>query len=74
MLKYRSDLDLLRNSSMGQHEQNRASLADGRPENHNILTNPMPFNIQNPYILKQMGIQKNPSYLAMKGSQNLKMS
>jgi hypothetical protein len=29
----------------------------------------MPYNIQNPYLLKEMG--KNPSYLAMKGSQHL---
>lgn len=57
-----------------QQEANRVSLADTRPEYHNILTNPMPYNIQNPYILRQMGVQKNPSYLALKGSQNLKLS
>lgn len=45
-----------------------------RPEFHNVLTNPLPYNIQNPYILKEMIGLKNPSsYLAMKGSQNLKL-
>jgi hypothetical protein len=34
----------------------------------------MPYNIQNPYILKEMGVPKNQSYLATKGSQNLKFS
>lgn len=34
---------------------------------HNPLINPMPYNIQNPYILKQMTKQ---SYLASRGSQN----
>jgi hypothetical protein len=44
-----------------------------RSEGHNILTNPLPFNVQNPYILKDMGL-KNASYLANKGSQNIRMS
>jgi hypothetical protein len=34
----------------------------------------MPYNIQNPYILKEMRVPKSQSYLAMKGSQNLKLS
>lgn len=49
--------------------QSDAGLVRGG-DTHNILTNPLPFNIQNPYILKEMGV----SYLAMKGSQNLKLS
>lgn len=57
--------------SSGVQSERKVGLADMRPEYHNILTNPMPYNIQNPYILKEM---KNPSYLAMKGSQNLNMS
>ena len=45
-----------------------------RPEFHNVLTNPLPYNIQNPYILKEMtGLKTPSSYLAMKGSQNLKL-
>lgn len=44
-----------------------------RHDFHNVLTNPIPYNIQNPYILKEMSVAKNPSsYLAMKGSQNIK--
>lgn len=34
---------------------------------HNPLINPMPYNIQNPYILKEMNKQ---SYLASRGSHN----
>lgn len=50
------------------------SLVSQRPQFHNVLTNPIPYNIQNPYILKEMGAPRNPSYLAIKGSQNLKIS
>ena len=46
-----------------------------RSEHHNVLTNPMSYNMQNPYILRQMGLDgKNQSYLASKGSQNLKIA
>ena len=42
--------------------------------NHNPMVNPIPYNIQNPYILKEMtGLKTPSSYLAMKGSQNLKL-
>jgi hypothetical protein len=37
-------------------ESRRQSTGSGylvqKPEYHNILTNPLPYNIQNPYILK----------------------
>lgn len=35
---------------------------------HNTLTNPMPYNIQNPYILREMNRQV---YVADRGNQNL---
>ena len=76
MTKYKSDLDILRHSSKSEHEGKKISLVDMRSENHNVFTNPMPFNMQNPYILRDMGVHvpKNPSYLASKGSQNIKMA
>ena len=51
-MKYREDLDMMQQPASGQRSRNSRSLADGRPAYHNILTNPMPYNIQNPYILK----------------------
>lgn len=36
-------------------------------DQHNTLINPLPYNIQNPYILKEMNRQ---SYLASRGNQN----
>ena len=36
-------------------------------EHHNALINPLPYNIQNPYILREMNKQ---SYLASRGNQN----
>jgi hypothetical protein len=68
--KYREDLDrMLEGQGREGRSQSEAGLVRGG-DMHNILTNPLPFNIQNPYILKEMGV----SYLAMKGSQNLKLS
>jgi hypothetical protein len=66
--KYREDLEIM---ARGRSSSDRRGSSEVvlRPEYHNILTNPMPYNIQNPYLLKEMG--KNPSYLAMKGSQHL---
>lgn len=73
--KYREDLDKLRDGrqyrSQSQSETGLNKIPQG---SHNILTNPLPYNIQNPYILKEMGIPKNQSYLAMKGIENLKLS
>lgn len=68
--KYREDLDRMREGQGREgRSQSEAGLMRGG-DIHNILTNPLPFNIQNPYILKEMGV----SYLAMKGSQNLKLA
>lgn len=36
-------------------------------DQHNTLINPLPYNIQNPYILREMNKQ---SYLASRGHQN----
>ena len=74
MGKYREDLDMILERRNRVQSEKGVSLAAMRPEFHNVLTNPIPYNIQNPYILKEMGGQKNPSsYLATKGSQNLKI-
>lgn len=49
--KYREDLDTMaRGRSSSQTRDTYPELA--RPQYHNILTNPLPYNIQNPYILK----------------------
>ena len=37
-------------------EQNNLRLGD----HHNAITNPIPFNIQNPYILREMN--RKPQY------------
>lgn len=37
-------------------------------DQHNALINPLPYNIQNPYILREMNRQ---SYLASRGNQNV---
>lgn len=42
----------MRKSSGSHSESKKLSLVDMRSKNHNILTNPMPYNIQNPYILR----------------------
>ena len=62
------------NENRLRSESHKSNSSVIRPDFHNPLTNPIPYNIQNPYILKEMGAPKNPSYLAMKGSQNLKLS
>lgn len=74
MEKYREDLDKVReHQNIGKNSTNLSeSSLRQNSEYHNILTNPLPFNIQNPYILKEMTISKNQSsYLAQKGIQNL---
>ncbi len=42
------------------------NLANSKLDRHNALLNPVPFNIQNPYILKEMQRKNlmfsNPSY------------
>ena len=72
--KYRENLDMMLEGKDRYQSDKGVSLAAMRPEFHNVLTNPLPYNIQNPYILKEMTGLRNPSsYLAMKGSQNLKL-
>ena len=70
MAKYKEDLDKVRNEkdmfktrSMSEHQNVRLP-----GDQHNALINPLPYNIQNPYILREMNRQQ--SYLANRGSQN----
>jgi len=75
MNKYREDLD--RNRADKEIQRRRPS--ESTPQlngKHNPLVNPIPFNLQNPYILKQMernssGLVRNGSYLAGIGSSGL---
>lgn len=44
----------------------------GKSERHDLLLNPLPFNIQNPYILKEMqkrgAMNSNPSFRTLADS------
>lgn len=55
MIKYKEDLDKIRNQnaeiSRSRSEKHAYNVADGQ---HHLFLNPLPYNIQNPYILKQM--------------------
>jgi hypothetical protein len=78
MNKYKEDLDKLKtdkyNLSQSQLHNpespskctNFLNLANSKLDRHNALLNPVPFNIQNPYILKEMQrknmLFSNPSY------------
>ena len=69
MSKYREDLDKVKQErdffktrSLSEHQNVRM-----QSDQHNALINPLPYNIQNPYILREMNQQ---SYLANRGSQN----
>lgn len=57
--KYKEDLDKLRNEKEQYHlqtirEDNKAFYPQPGQSSHNPLYNPVPFNIQNPYILRDM--------------------
>lgn len=69
MAKYREDLDKVKNDkeyfrTRTMSEQQSMKIPS---DQHNTLINPLPYNIQNPYILKEMNRQ---SYLASRGNQN----
>lgn len=69
MAKYREDLDKVKNDkeyfrTRTMSEQQSMKLPS---DQHNTLINPLPYNIQNPYIIKEMNRQ---SYLANRGNQN----
>lgn len=55
MKKYKEDLDQLKVSneeySRSRSEKHIFNVPDGQ---HHLLINPLPYNIQNPYILKEM--------------------
>lgn len=64
MAKYREDLDKVREEqdyikkrSLSER-QNIKFYAD-MPQ-HNAIVNPLPYNIQNPYILREMNRQNSP--------------
>jgi hypothetical protein len=69
--RYREDLDKIR--QFRSQTQSETGLHKVPEEFHNIITNPLPYNIQNPYLLKEMAMPKNHSYLAMKGEGNLRL-
>lgn len=70
MNKYREDLD--RNRTEKEMQRRRPSESTPHLNNkHNPLVNPLPFNVQNPYILKQLERNRNGSYLASLGSNGL---
>lgn len=61
------------NMSRANVPQRNSSFA---ADNHNPVTNPMPFNVQNPYILRQIqGVGRNSlekaGYLAAAGNNSL---
>lgn len=69
MHKYKEDLDKVKQEkdffktrSMSDHQHVRLA-----SDQHHALINPLPYNIQNPYILRQMNEQ---SYLANRASHN----
>lgn len=70
MTKYKQDLDKVKNDkdyfrTRTMSEQQSMRLPN---DQHNALINPLPYNIQNPYILREMNRQ---SYLANIGNQNV---
>lgn len=52
----------MKNRSMSEQQNMRI-----QSDHHNPLVNPLPYNIQNPYILREMNRQ---SYLATRANQN----
>jgi len=61
MIKYKEDLDRYKNEKETINNSRSEATNLGRVESHNPLINPLPYNIQNPYLLKEMGRQiKSP--------------
>ena len=61
--KVKTDKDLFKSRTVSEQQVNRLP-----NEQHNAIINPLPYNIQNPYILREMNRQ---SYLASIGNQNV---
>jgi hypothetical protein len=64
-MKYKEDLDKLINEKEMTHlrtirEDSRAFYPSVHDSNHNPLYNPVPFTIQNPYILREMRRSMSP--------------
>ncbi len=53
---YRNDLDKIVHDKMSQSRKNNQYVSDPKltvsSDHHNPLINPLPYNIQNPYLLK----------------------
>lgn len=77
MAKYKEDLDRhVQEKETMNKRRNSESFSTLAPQKHNPLSNPLPYNVQNPYILKQLerntsGQLRNASYLANIGNNNL---
>ena len=63
MDQYRLDLDKLRQEKEIDRNREQAKeyasdryLRSYQEENHNTLVNNVPYNVQNPYILRSMGL------------------
>ena len=68
MEKYKNDLDQISiESKMMRSRSSVESYPTSQPLSHNTIINPMSYNIQNPYILKEM---KDQSHLANLGNKN----
>lgn len=62
MNKYRQDLDKVKQEKEIMRSRVNSQSSYGSPvSQHNALLNPMPYNIQNPYILKEIGRQQSGS-------------
>jgi len=64
-MKYKDDLDKIITEKEQSHlrtirDDNRSFYPNPNQTNHNPLYNPVPFNIQNPYILKDMRRSMSP--------------
>ena len=77
MSKYKDDLDRNIHDKDQINKRKGSESSVNLSNKHNPLCNPMPYNVQNPYILKQMErnnsglLRNNGSYLANIGSNNL---
>lgn len=53
---YRHDLDRIIHDKLSQSRKNNQLMSDNKltvsSDHHNPLINPLPYNIQNPYLLK----------------------
>ena len=60
MERYRADLDeIRREKDVLRNSRTEAQSIKYPDSHHNILVNPLPYNIQNPYLLRQMQSQTN---------------